>query len=38
MTAADGTITATRIERDASAGTLQVLGTVASVDRQRTRS
>ena len=32
MTAADGTITATRIERDASAGTLQVLGTVASVD------
>ena len=32
LTAADGTITATRIERDASAGTLQVLGTVASVD------
>jgi hypothetical protein len=32
MTAADGTITATRIERDTSAGTLQVLGTVASVD------
>jgi len=32
LTAADGTITATRIERDASAGSLQVLGTVASVD------
>jgi Domain of unknown function (DUF5666) len=32
LTAADGTITATRIERDASAGALQVLGTVASVD------
>ena len=32
MAAADGTITATRIERDASAGALQVLGTVASVD------
>src|SRR5882762_266216 len=32
LTAADGTITATRIERQASAGTLQVLGTVASVD------
>src|SRR5882762_8377472 len=32
LAAADGTITATRIERDASAGTLQVLGTVASVD------
>src|SRR6266853_3310061 len=32
MTAADGTIAATRIEREASAGTLQVLGTVASVD------
>lgn len=32
MTAADGTITATRIARDSSAGTLQVLGTVASVD------
>jgi hypothetical protein len=32
MTAADGTITATRIERDSSAGTLQVLGTVASID------
>jgi len=32
MTAADGTITATRIERDASAGALQVLGTVAGVD------
>jgi hypothetical protein len=32
LTAADGTITATRIERDASAGMLQVVGTVASVD------
>ena len=32
MTGADGSVTATRIERDASAGTLQVLGTVASVD------
>lgn len=32
LTAADGTITATRIDRDASAGMLQVLGTVASVD------
>jgi hypothetical protein len=32
LTAADGSITATRIERDASAGTLQVLGTVASAD------
>jgi len=32
LTAADGTIAATRIEREASAGTLQVLGTVASVD------
>jgi len=32
MTAADGSVTATRIERDASAGTLQVLGTVTSVD------
>src|ERR1700730_3671523 len=32
LTAADGTITATRIGREASAGTLQVLGTVASVD------
>ena len=32
MIAADGTITATRIERDTSAGTLQVLGTVAGVD------
>jgi hypothetical protein len=32
LVAADGTITATRIERDASTGTLQVLGTLASVD------
>jgi hypothetical protein len=32
LTAADGTITATRIERDSSPGALQVLGTVASVD------
>jgi hypothetical protein len=32
LAAADGTIDATRIERDASAGTLQVLGKVASVD------
>jgi len=32
LTAADGTISATRIGREASAGTLQVLGTVASVD------
>jgi Domain of unknown function (DUF5666) len=32
LTAADGSITATRIERDTSAGTLQVLGTVASVN------
>jgi Domain of unknown function (DUF5666) len=32
LTAADGSITATRIGREASAGTLQVLGTVASVD------
>jgi hypothetical protein len=32
LTAADGTITATRIDRDASAGTLQVLGTVASAN------
>src|SRR6266850_8188014 len=32
LTAADGSISATRIGREASAGTLQVLGTVASVD------
>ena len=32
LTAADGSITATRIGREASAGTLQVLGTVASAD------
>src|SRR6202048_245111 len=32
LIAADGSITATRIGRDASAGTLQVLGTLASVD------
>jgi len=32
LTAADGSITATRIGREASAGTLQVLGTVSSLD------
>jgi hypothetical protein len=32
LTAADGTITATRIERQTAAGTLQALGTVASLD------
>jgi hypothetical protein len=32
LIAADGSITATRIGRDASAGTLQVLGTLASLD------
>jgi hypothetical protein len=36
LIAADGTITATRIDREASAGTLQVLGTVASVDTMHT--
>jgi len=32
LAAADGTITATRIQRDSSSGMLQVLGTVASVN------
>jgi hypothetical protein len=36
LIAADGSITATRIDRDASAGNLQVLGTVASVDTAHT--
>jgi hypothetical protein len=36
LTAADGSITATRIDREASGGNLQVLGTVASVDTMHT--
>ena len=32
LVAADGTITATRIDRDASAGNLQVVGTLASIN------
>jgi len=36
LTAADGSITATRIGREASAGTLQVLGKLASLDTAHT--